>query len=42
LKGITELDEQTRKAGKTVEDHFLKSYPFHPDLTDIFYRIFPP
>jgi hypothetical protein len=37
LKGITALDEQTRKAGKTVEDHFLKSYPFHPDLTDVFY-----
>src|SRR5207244_1297273 len=37
LKGITDLDEQTRKAGKTTEDHFLKSYPFHPDLTDIFY-----
>jgi predicted AAA+ superfamily ATPase len=34
LKGITDLDEQTRKAGKTTEDHFLKSYPFHPDLTD--------
>src|SRR5262245_23121955 len=37
LKGITDLDEQTRKAGKIAEDHFLKSYPFHPDLTDIFY-----
>ena len=37
LKGIMDLDEQTRKAGKTAEDHFLKSYPFHPDLTDVFY-----
>ncbi len=37
LKGITDLDEQTRKAGKIAEDHFLRSYPFHPDLTDIFY-----
>src|SRR6266581_3686897 len=37
LKGITDLDEQSRKAGKIAEDHFLKSYPFHPDLTDIFY-----
>ena len=37
LKGITDLDEQTRKTGKIAEDHFLKSYPFHPDLTDIFY-----
>src|SRR5215813_2211799 len=37
LKGITDLGDQTRKAGKIAEDHFLKSYPFHPDLTDIFY-----
>ncbi len=37
LKGITDFDAQTRKAGKIAEDHFLKSYPFHPDLTDIFY-----
>ena len=37
LKGITDLDEQTRKASKTAEDHLLRSYPFHPDLTDIFY-----
>jgi hypothetical protein len=37
LKGITDLDDQTRKASKTAEDHFLRSYPFHPDLTDIFY-----
>src|SRR5262245_55476070 len=37
LKGITDLDEQTRKDGKTAEDRFLKSYPFHPDLTEVFY-----
>lgn len=37
LKGIGELDEQTRKEGKAAEEDFLKSYPFHPDLTDIFY-----
>jgi predicted AAA+ superfamily ATPase len=37
LKGISTLDEQTSKEGKTAEDRFLKSYPFHPDLTEIFY-----
>ncbi len=37
LKGITDLDEQTRKDGKAVEERFLKSYPFHPDLTEVFY-----
>ena len=37
LKGIGELDEQTRKDEKNSEERFLKSYPFHPDLTDIFY-----
>lgn len=37
LKGIAALDEQTSKEGKNAEDRFLKSYPFHPDLTDIFY-----
>ncbi len=37
LKGISDLDEQTRKEGKAAEERYLKSYPFHPDLTDIFY-----
>jgi hypothetical protein len=37
LKGIMNLDAQTRKDGKRTEDRFLKSYPFHPDLTEIFY-----
>ncbi len=37
LKGISALDEQTSKEGKSAEERFLKSYPFHPDLTDIFY-----
>ena len=37
LKGIGELDEQTRKEGKAAEERYLKSYPFHPDLTDVFY-----
>lgn len=37
LKGIADLDEQTRKDGKVAEERVLKSYPFHPDLTDVFY-----
>ncbi|HYT89879.1 MAG TPA: DUF499 domain-containing protein [Gemmataceae bacterium] len=37
LKGIMDLDEQTRKDGKAAENRFLASYPFHPDLTEVFY-----
>jgi len=37
LKGIAELDETTQKDGKRSEERFLASYPFHPDLTDVFY-----
>ena len=34
---IADMDEQTRKERQLVEDRFLDSYPFHPDLTDLFY-----
>jgi hypothetical protein len=37
VANIAELDETVRKDRKNVEDRFLRSYPFHPDLTDIFY-----
>ncbi|QOJ18491.1 MAG: ATP-binding protein [Phycisphaeraceae bacterium] len=37
LKGITPLDEQTGKAGASAEERYLKSYPFHPELTEVFY-----
>ncbi len=37
LKGISELDEQTAHQGRAAEERFLLSYPFHPDLTEIFY-----
>src|SRR5262245_1658391 len=37
LKGITDLDEQTRKDGKPAENRLVASYPFHPDLTEVFY-----
>ncbi len=37
LKGIQAVNEQTAKAGSAAEDRFLKSYPFHPDLTEVLY-----
>lgn len=37
LKGIEALDSQIQQEGKAAEERFLKSYPFHPDLTDVFY-----
>lgn len=37
LKGIAELDDQTKKDAKNAEERYLRSYPFHPDLTDVFY-----
>lgn len=37
LKGLESLDEQMAKESKTAEKRFLESYPFHPDLTDLFY-----
>jgi hypothetical protein len=38
LKGIQAVDEQTAKAGAAAEERFGKSYPFHPDLTNVFYE----
>jgi hypothetical protein len=37
LKGINELDETTKKEGATAETRYFSNYPFHPDLTDVFY-----
>jgi hypothetical protein len=37
LKGLEALDEQIAREGKSAEKRFLESYPFHPDLTDLFY-----
>lgn len=34
---IAKLDPQTSKERKAVEARYLDSYPFHPDLTDVFY-----
>ncbi|MBM4083197.1 MAG: ATP-binding protein, partial [Planctomycetes bacterium] len=37
LKGIAQLDEQTARQGAAEEERFLRSYPFHPELTEVFY-----
>lgn len=37
LKGVFDIDEQTKKQGAEAEERFLRSYPFHPDLTEVFY-----
>jgi hypothetical protein len=37
LKGVFDLDDQTQKQGADAEERYLKSYPFHPDLTEVFY-----
>ena len=37
IKGIAALDDQTAKQGATVEERYLKSYPFHSELTEVFY-----
>ena len=37
LKGVADIDELTRKEGRDAEDRYWKSYPFHPDLTEVFY-----
>jgi len=37
LKGIRDLDAQTASHGGAAEERFLRSYPFHPDLTEVFY-----
>ena len=37
IRGIQSVDEQTAKQGAEAEERFLKSYPFHPDLTEVLY-----
>ncbi len=37
LTGVFAIDELSKKQGPELESRFLKSYPFHPDLTDVFY-----
>jgi hypothetical protein len=37
LKGIAAVDEQTARQGAEAEERFLRSFPFHPDLTEVLY-----
>jgi len=37
LKGIQVVDEQIGKQGVEAEERFFRSYPFHPDLTEVLY-----
>lgn len=37
LKGVGDLDDQTAKLGAAAEERYIKSYPFHPELTEVFY-----
>src|SRR5574341_1087083 len=37
LKGIAAVDEQTAKQGAEAEERFLRSFPFHPELTEVLY-----
>lgn len=37
VKRIAGFDEQTRKARRNAEKRFLDSFPFHPDLTEVFF-----
>ncbi len=37
LKGIAAVDDQTVKQGADAEERLLKSFPFHPDLTEVLY-----
>lgn len=41
VSNIATLDEQTQKERKRTEERYLSSYPFHPDLTEIFYTRWP-
>ena len=37
VRGLARLDNTTSKEKKAAEDRFCDSFPFHPDLTDVFY-----
>ena len=37
VRGLAKLDETTAKDRAEAEARFLESFPFHPDLTDVFY-----
>ena len=37
VANLAAVDDAVRKDRKAVEDRFNRAYPFHPDLTDVFY-----
>lgn len=37
MKGIIDLDDETKKGQKKAEERYIASYPFHPDLTEVLY-----
>lgn len=37
MKGIVDLDDETKKSQKKAEERFISSFPFHPELTDVLY-----
>lgn len=37
LKGIYDVDDQTKKEAGKAEDRFIASYPFHPEVTEVLY-----
>ena len=37
VSSVAALDKETGKERQAAEDRYLRSYPFHPDVTEIFY-----
>ncbi len=37
VRGLAKLDDATAREGAAAEQRFCDSFPFHPDLTDVFY-----
>ncbi len=37
LKGLFDADETSRRSGAAAQERFQRSYPFHPDLTEVLY-----
>ena len=37
VRNVAAVDDTVRKDRKNTEERFARGYPFHPDLTDLFY-----
>ena len=37
VRNLAAVDDAVRKDRRTAEERFTRGYPFHPDLTDLFY-----